>query len=150
MFVFFFKQKTAYEMRISDWSSDVCSSDLFPRLFRAGPGRLPADVNHRRASFIHGEGRVRGGGWIVQMLAAIGKTVRRHIQHAHALGRIDADDPLTAPARRSRQLTATDQRPRFGLFPVRQLKTRFLHTDPRYPYMTSTFTTLQAKCVGKG
>src|SRR3546814_2556780 len=26
---FFFKQKTAYEMRISDWSSDVCSSDLF-------------------------------------------------------------------------------------------------------------------------
>src|SRR3546814_7814535 len=28
MFVVFFKQKTAYEMRISDWSSDVCSSDL--------------------------------------------------------------------------------------------------------------------------
>src|SRR3546814_4463937 len=28
---FFFKQKTAYEMRISDWSSDVCSSDLRPR-----------------------------------------------------------------------------------------------------------------------
>src|SRR3546814_7295259 len=27
--VLFFKQKTAYEMRISDWSSDVCSSDLF-------------------------------------------------------------------------------------------------------------------------
>src|SRR3546814_175015 len=29
---FFFKQKTAYEMRISDWSSDVCSSDLVDRL----------------------------------------------------------------------------------------------------------------------
>src|SRR3546814_9632956 len=29
---FFFKQKTAYEMRISDWSSDVCSSDLAERL----------------------------------------------------------------------------------------------------------------------
>src|SRR3546814_13240284 len=28
MFFLFFKQKTAYEMRISDWSSDVCSSDL--------------------------------------------------------------------------------------------------------------------------
>src|SRR3546814_5856197 len=27
---FFFKQKTAYDMRISDWSSDVCSSDLLP------------------------------------------------------------------------------------------------------------------------
>src|SRR3546814_5913770 len=28
IYIFFFKQKTAYEMRISDWSSDVCSSDL--------------------------------------------------------------------------------------------------------------------------
>src|SRR3546814_3917439 len=34
---FFFKQKTAYEMRISDWSSDVCSSDL-GRPGVAGPG----------------------------------------------------------------------------------------------------------------
>src|SRR3546814_4395484 len=34
MYVFFFKQKTAYEMRISDWSSDVCSSDL-PFVHRA-------------------------------------------------------------------------------------------------------------------
>src|SRR3546814_9678774 len=32
LFFFFFKQKTAYEMRISDWSSDVCSSDLPERL----------------------------------------------------------------------------------------------------------------------
>src|SRR3546814_5072386 len=36
---FFFKQKTAYEMRISDWSSDVCSSDLPTGEFhRAGAG----------------------------------------------------------------------------------------------------------------
>src|SRR3546814_6538483 len=35
---FFFKQKTAYEMRISDWSSDVCSSDLIP-LFDAKNAR---------------------------------------------------------------------------------------------------------------
>src|SRR3546814_3019814 len=33
--VFFFKQKTAYEMRISDWSSDVCSSDLADAEFKA-------------------------------------------------------------------------------------------------------------------
>src|SRR3546814_2351114 len=33
---FFFKQKTAYEMRISDWSSDVCSSDLAIDLFQMG------------------------------------------------------------------------------------------------------------------
>src|SRR3546814_5144691 len=32
MLFFFFKQKTAYEMRISDWSSDVCSSDLSYRI----------------------------------------------------------------------------------------------------------------------
>src|SRR3546814_10949759 len=31
IYFFFFKQKTAYEMRISDWSSDVCSSDLIER-----------------------------------------------------------------------------------------------------------------------
>src|SRR3546814_7053518 len=34
-FFFFFKQKTAYEMRISDWSSDVCSSDLHADLLGA-------------------------------------------------------------------------------------------------------------------
>src|SRR3546814_18135375 len=44
---FFFKQKTAYEMRISDWSSDVCSSDLrddglFYRLLPERKGRLAA------------------------------------------------------------------------------------------------------------
>src|SRR3546814_8956700 len=33
---FFFKQKTSYEMRISDWSSDVCSSDLCQSGFRVG------------------------------------------------------------------------------------------------------------------
>src|SRR3546814_9758374 len=33
LFFFFFKQKTAYEMRISDWSSDVCSSDLLAKEF---------------------------------------------------------------------------------------------------------------------
>src|SRR3546814_16712986 len=37
---FFFKQKTAYEMRISDWSSDVCSSDLQRRGLSFGAGGL--------------------------------------------------------------------------------------------------------------
>src|SRR3546814_15725190 len=40
VFIFFFKQKTAYEMRISDWSSDVCSSDLH-RLADGQPERRP-------------------------------------------------------------------------------------------------------------
>src|SRR3546814_3660522 len=48
---FFFKQKTAYEMRISDWSSDVCSSDL-PRAERSWnteSGKKP--TSHRRRRF---------------------------------------------------------------------------------------------------
>src|SRR3546814_5487843 len=47
--VFFFKQKTAYEMRISDWSSDVCSSDLrvhFPPAQRSlrGPATRSIEI----------------------------------------------------------------------------------------------------------
>src|SRR3546814_3860653 len=48
---FFFKQKTAYEMRISDWSSDVCSSDLRSRpLYRTFIVALPAQRNRRHDS----------------------------------------------------------------------------------------------------
>src|SRR3546814_3694796 len=45
---FFFKQKTAYEMRISDWSSDVCSSDL-PRVERLEQLLHVADQARRAA-----------------------------------------------------------------------------------------------------
>src|SRR3546814_17530153 len=62
---FFFKQKTAYEMRISDWSSDVCSSDLVVVPGRDAPGQshgedfprifppFPIEVN--LAPFLNGE-----------------------------------------------------------------------------------------------
>src|SRR3546814_18135761 len=42
---FFFKQKTAYEVRISDWSSDVCSSDLVGHAF-GGEARHVAEEGH--------------------------------------------------------------------------------------------------------
>src|SRR3546814_2834468 len=45
VFVFFFKQKTAYEMRISDWSSDVCSSDLYEMLQRCVKAGVAALAN---------------------------------------------------------------------------------------------------------
>src|SRR3546814_145988 len=46
---FFFKHKTAYEMRISDWSSDVCSSDLGQSSYRAWSGSKPTtNANHAR------------------------------------------------------------------------------------------------------
>src|SRR3546814_7315013 len=52
---FFFKQKTAYEMRISDWSSDVCSSDLldeevsWPRARRGAAGQYRRDLGRIRS-----------------------------------------------------------------------------------------------------
>src|SRR3546814_4918629 len=49
--IFFFKQKTAYEMRISDWSSDVCSSDLGdPVWFYSLDWRSPAFEGRLKAS----------------------------------------------------------------------------------------------------
>src|SRR3546814_10300467 len=52
MIFFFFKQKTAYEMRISDWSSDVCSSDLWPGMeegkFGVCTGPIMASSNYFR------------------------------------------------------------------------------------------------------
>src|SRR3546814_4489536 len=53
MVVFFFKQKTAYEMRISDWSSDVCSSDLTQargvEAYESIRVRDGSDLDHRRS-----------------------------------------------------------------------------------------------------
>src|SRR3546814_3420116 len=53
LFIFFFKQKTAYEMRISDWSSDVCSSDLPDR-----PEEFPSFTNFWFAPSAGGSDRV--------------------------------------------------------------------------------------------
>src|SRR3546814_12275180 len=59
----FFKQKTAYEMRISDWSSDVCSSDLPEHLHRNALGQRVMDAAIDRAHIIIGlqVHRNRGG-----------------------------------------------------------------------------------------
>src|SRR3546814_9515232 len=59
---FFFKQKTAYEMRISDWSSDVCSSDLavdqyggLSRMVNRNDDTVTAVLVGGRAVFLDGE-----------------------------------------------------------------------------------------------
>src|SRR3546814_4824997 len=84
---FFFKQKTAYEMRISDWSSDVCSSDLDPGtgdvlfpvwLYRQGGG----DGNRRdrtRSDFLHLLRRA------VHAASSVG--LRQSFERAHCQGR---------------------------------------------------------------
>src|SRR3546814_4702234 len=49
--VFFFKQKTAYEVRISDWSSDVCSSDLIGQRFYRKRQQLCQDFELKGIAF---------------------------------------------------------------------------------------------------
>src|SRR3546814_11593524 len=51
---FFFKQKTAYEMRISDWSSDVCSSDLKVPFQESRLGDGPAELTIGGQAFVNG------------------------------------------------------------------------------------------------
>src|SRR3546814_18773755 len=67
LFYLFFKQKTAYEMRISDWSSDVCSSDLSQRKAVQWSGnaewpalREPGRQSHRRDQRAAAKGRGSG------------------------------------------------------------------------------------------
>src|SRR3546814_7284025 len=71
---FFFKQKTAYEMRISDWSSDVCSSDL-----RRQRRPYPAAARRRRLRHpVRGDGDVHprlGGAARPRLLAPDRKSV---------------------------------------------------------------------------
>src|SRR3546814_8813317 len=54
-FFFFFKQKTAYEMRISDWSSDVCSSDLTCGLFEREMKAI-SDAVHAAGGYVYCDG----------------------------------------------------------------------------------------------
>src|SRR3546814_2300068 len=84
---FFFKQKTAYELRISDWSSDVCSSDLHGAL-----------VQHDRvvvAGAYEGDvGQVRH--------RAVGQVLRAHLVHAVAAARALDDQAELAAAAEAR------------------------------------------------
>src|SRR3546814_3591763 len=57
---FFFKQKTAYEMRISDWSSDVCSSDLAANYNRQENGEWVTDTHWNEVT-LFGKLIERGG-----------------------------------------------------------------------------------------
>src|SRR3546814_7682544 len=87
--LFFFKQKTAYEMRISDWSSDVCSSDLRSRDSTAShtpkPNRpSPSSATTTLASVkLRGRSGERGGG-----VAGTQQSVRRGIGRASCRDRV--------------------------------------------------------------
>src|SRR3546814_16539821 len=82
-FVFFFKQKTAYEMRISDWSSDVCSSDLGGRNpLRCGGRQCGPEVGRHCADRTVPERsrrtRSRGGRYRQGSPGRAGKRLRRN------------------------------------------------------------------------
>src|SRR3546814_10807200 len=70
---FFFKQKTAYEMRISDWSSDVCSSDLLPAVDRQAGADLHHDILLARPGKAPDVGRRRVGIAQAVMVAEVGR-----------------------------------------------------------------------------
>src|SRR3546814_2606484 len=90
VFFFFFKQKTAYEMRISDWSSDVCSSDL---LLPCLPSRasLPQASDSRSAGNCGRRARVSPG-------SAPSPLLRRGARGRHHPCRCGISRPPTRPA----------------------------------------------------
>src|SRR3546814_6599189 len=89
MVFFFFKQKTAYEVRISDWSSDVCSSDLLaPRIGMIFAGRRNGcglALYLRRVTGIIAEG-VRRGRHVVIERVHVGLAVVEAFQTRQFLG----------------------------------------------------------------
>src|SRR3546814_7902366 len=85
-YFFFFKQKTAYEMRISDWSSDVCSSDLSWTFLHLVQVRAVALGLHFLARNESQRGRVDA----IAVPAAIGRPIGEHMaQVAVAMRRPD-------------------------------------------------------------
>src|SRR3546814_19366597 len=75
-YVCFFKQKTAYEMRISDWSSDVCSSDLEVAGYAEGPGaddgQEDDDAGDQEGNGRHGDGNSAAASGRVPVGSSIG------------------------------------------------------------------------------
>src|SRR3546814_8885968 len=89
LLVFFFKQKTAYEMRISDWSSDVCSSDLWPVATRAKQHGLGAGSSNDTCPPLRRAGR-----------RLLPDTARSSYSRALALARCAAHSGCVAPCLR--------------------------------------------------
>src|SRR3546814_9484729 len=80
---FFFKQKTAYEMRISDWSSDVCSSDLATEAtgFKMTPQQLEAAITPKTKWLVlNSPSNPTGAAYSRDELKALAAVLMRHPQ----------------------------------------------------------------------
>src|SRR3546814_14266236 len=93
MLFFFFKQKTAYEMRISDWSSDVCSSDLMHRCNRAEQdwdkaqrhdARIDAEEQCNSAKRFRCHHQISDEPWYADRLEELRRSGRREHEDLHA------------------------------------------------------------------
>src|SRR3546814_5537610 len=114
---FFFKQKTSYEMRISDWSSDVCSSDLRRDAVQPGPaGGHP----------VRRPGQERGGPARQQPVAPRPPYLRR----GPALYRYLQGQPDRSAARRVGNVCVRTCRSRLSPYPsnTKQLKSKLNRT----------------------
>src|SRR3546814_6651284 len=78
--LFFFKQKTAYEMRISDWSSDVCSSDL-----RRARRERSAEERGPRPSPREVQAHIRAGMSAQEVAALMGARLEDVVKFEHPI-----------------------------------------------------------------
>src|SRR3546814_3467248 len=85
MFVFC-KQKTAYEMRISDWSSDVCSSDL--RVDLHAQRQQVGEVAHQALDFRRVAPAHRGADYHVTLAGKVGEQQRIRAEQGHEQGHV--------------------------------------------------------------
>src|SRR3546814_7802277 len=141
-FCCFFKQKTAYEMRISDWSSDVCSSDLqffklhharldtepyagkFPRIWVGASGPRMLDIAGRYA-----DGWWPAGAWTPEDFAAKLGALRPSDERA---GR----DPLAIVPRSAEHTSELPSLMRisYAVFCLKKNKNNITHQQPKLSY----------------
>src|SRR3546814_5506951 len=90
---FFFKQKTAYEMRISDWSSDVCSSDL--TVLQGGTAVVAKRLGNVAVTFAEGQVRSTGRGqasaYVDRAAATLPADIQERITRKRKPGDQDAE-----------------------------------------------------------
>src|SRR3546814_15652832 len=123
MSFFFFKQKTAYEMRISDWSSDVCSSDLSARAVRSSSSTSPSKTDSRRRAVVTSltvlvsASRLMGSPSIILHSASHSVDVTTCFKHQWNASFDHRIDRALAPQYRAK---------------LRQLRPSFRHSVPHY------------------